>query len=188
MRGPTATTRTNSSVESIEPYVDAAAQAGVYVVLDLQPGRTDFLTQAKLYESLLDRPNVGLALDAEWRLGPDQVPLRQIGSVSADEVNATSAWLADLVVQHALPPKMFVLHQFRLSMLQDRTRIDTTRPELATLIHADGQGSQPDKQATWNALHVDAPAGVAWGWKNFYDEDATDAHARADHGGRRARS
>ncbi|WP_218141856.1 hypothetical protein [Frigoribacterium sp. MCBA15_019] len=160
------------SVESIEPYVDAAAAAGQYVVIDLQPGRADFLSQAKRYESLLSRPNVGLALDPEWRLEADQVPLRQIGGVEAGEVNAVSTWLADLVASKGLPPKMFVLHQFRLDMLRDRASIDTTRPELATLIHADGQGSQPDKQATWRTLHDGAPAGVAWGWKNFYDEDA----------------
>ncbi|MGY3261944.1 hypothetical protein [Frigoribacterium sp. 2355] len=159
------------SVESIEPYVDAAAAAGQYVVIDLQPGRADFLSQAKRYESLLSRPNVGLALDPEWRLEADQVPLRQIGGVEAGEVNAVSTWLADLVASKGLPPKMFVLHQFRLDMLRDRASIDTSRPELATLIHADGQGSQPDKQATWRALHDGAPAGVAWGWKNFYDED-----------------
>jgi len=159
------------SVESIEPYVDAAAAAGQYVVIDLQPGRADFLSQAKRYESLLSRPNVGLALDPEWRLEADQVPLRQIGGVEASEVNAVSSWLADLVASKGLPPKMFVLHQFRLDMLRDRASIDTSRPELATLIHADGQGSQPDKQATWRTLHDGAPAGVAWGWKNFYDED-----------------
>jgi hypothetical protein len=158
-------------VESIEPYVDAAAAAGQYVVIDLQPGRADFLSQAKRYESLLSRPNVGLALDPEWRLEADQVPLRQIGGVEASEVNAVSTWLADLVASKGLPPKMFVLHQFRLDMLRDRASIDTSRPELATLIHADGQGSQPDKQATWRTLHDGAPAGVAWGWKNFYDED-----------------
>ena len=32
-------------------------------------------------------PYVGLALDPEWRLAPDQVHLRQIGSVGIDEVN-----------------------------------------------------------------------------------------------------
>ena len=69
------------------------------MVLDLQPGRSDFLSQAKQYASLLEQPNVGLALDPEWRLGPHQVPLRQIGRVSAAEVNRTSAWLADLVTR-----------------------------------------------------------------------------------------
>ena len=74
-----------SSIEKIRPWVDAARAAGVYVVLDLQPGRTDFLTQAKLYAELLVQPHVGLALDPEWRLQPGQVHMVQIGSVSAEE-------------------------------------------------------------------------------------------------------
>jgi len=156
--------------ERLRPYVEAAAAAGQYVVLDLQPGRTDFLTQAKHYESLLAEPNVGLALDPEWRLAPDQVPLAQIGGVDAAEVDAVSSWLADLVDARSLPPKLFVLHQFRSSMLRDRASIDLARPELTTVVHVDGQGSQPDKQATWRALHDGAPD-VAWGWKNFFDED-----------------
>ncbi|ROQ64978.1 hypothetical protein EDF36_0481 [Rathayibacter sp. PhB152] len=155
----------------IRPYIDAAAAAGMYVVLDLQPGRSDFLTQAQAYEELLRLPNVGLALDPEWRLAPDEVPLAQIGRVQAAEVDSVSSWLADLVQREGLPPKMFVLHQFRLSMLQDRDSIRRDRPELEFLIHVDGQGGQPDKQATWNALHEGAPEGIAWGWKNFYDED-----------------
>ncbi|RWZ68106.1 hypothetical protein ELQ92_02360 [Labedella populi] len=157
--------------ERLEPYIDAAAEAGVYVVIDLQPGRTDFLTQAKLYESLLVKPNVGLALDPEWRLEPGERHLTQIGSVTAAEVNSVSDWLAALVERDGLPPKMLVLHQFRLDMIQDRQDVDTSHPQLELLIHADGQGGQPDKQATWRALHTGAPEGIAWGWKNFYDED-----------------
>ena len=65
---------------------------------------------------------------------------------------------------------MFVLHQFRLTMLQDRSRIVVDRPELDTLIHVDGQGGQPDKQATWAATRAGAPK-VAWGWKNFLEKD-----------------
>src|SRR5690606_19606191 len=59
-----------SAVDHLRPWVDAAGEAGMYVVLDLQPGHTDFLTQAKLYEELLHKPHVGLALDPEWRLAP----------------------------------------------------------------------------------------------------------------------
>ena len=55
-------------------------------------------------------------------------------------------------------------------MIPGRERLDTSRDELAVLIHADGQGSQGDKQATWQALRRDAPP-VTWGWKNFIDED-----------------
>lgn len=82
-------------VSTLEPYVDAAHEAGMPTIIDLQPGRSDFLSQAQRYESLLRRPDVWLALDPEWRLGPDQVPLEQIGSVSAREVDEVSEWLAE---------------------------------------------------------------------------------------------
>ncbi len=157
-------------VEDLRPLVEAAGAAGTYVVLDLQPGRTDFVTQAQLYADLLALPHVGLALDPEWRLAPDQVHLRQIGSVGADEVNATAQWLAQFTRDRGLPQKMFVLHQFQLRMLTDRERIDTSHDELATVIHVDGQGSQPAKAGTWATLRNGAPP-VHWGWKNFYDED-----------------
>lgn len=160
-----------ASIEQLQPWVDAAGAAGVYVVLDLQPGRTDFLTQAMRYEPLLRLPHVGLALDPEWRLLPDQVHLQQIGSVSIEEVNAVVSWLADLTRTNALPQKMLVLHQFRLDMIPNRELLDTTRAELAILIHVDGQGSQGAKQGTWATLHQNPPANVYWGWKNFLDED-----------------
>jgi hypothetical protein len=161
-----------ADVEALRPWVEAAGEAGLYVVLDLQPGRTDFVTQAERYRSLLELPHVGLALDPEWRLGPDEVHLTQIGTVGIDEVNSVVAWLADLTRGRALPQKLLVLHQFQLRMIPGRERLDTSRDELAVLVHADGQGPQGDKQATWQALHENEPAGIWWGWKNFYDEDA----------------
>ena len=159
-----------ADIELLRPWVEAAGEAGVYVVLDLQPGRTDFVTQAELYRPLLELPHVGLALDPEWRLGPNEVHLTQIGSVEIDEVNQVVTWLADLTRENSLPQKLLVLHQFRLDMLPGRERLDTSRDELAIMIHADGQGPQGSKQATWRTLREGAPE-VYWGWKNFYDED-----------------
>ena len=66
-----------SMVASLRPWVEQATDAGMYVVLDLQPGRADFLAQARRYTGLLWLPGVGLALDAEWHLEPGQKPLRQ---------------------------------------------------------------------------------------------------------------
>jgi len=160
-----------TSVSTLLPWVQAAERAGVYVVLDLQPGRADFLTQAKQYEPLLRRPWVGLALDPEWRLGPKEKPLRQIGHVGVDEVNRVGSWLAELVREHDLPPKVLTLHQFSLSMVRDRDRLDTSLDEVQWLVHADGQGGQGAKQGTWAALKRHLPEGVWLGWKNFEDED-----------------
>jgi hypothetical protein len=158
-------------LDVLRPWIEEADAAGVYVLLDLQPGRTDFLTQAKAYEEFLRLPHVGLALDPEWRLDPDQVHLRQIGSVDAAEVNQVSEWLAGVVRENALPQKLFLLHQFRLDMIENRDQL-LTRPELATVIQMDGQGPLHTKYETWSALTAGTEnLGVSWGWKNFYDED-----------------
>jgi len=160
-----------TAVAKLRPWVDAARRAGVYVMLDLQPGRTDFLTQAKRYAELLRQPHVGLALDPEWRLGPRDRHMVQIGSVTAAEVNRTAAWLAALTRTNKLPQKILMVHQFRLDMITNRASLDTTHDELRIVIHADGFGSAAQKYATWRAMHRGPPPNVVWGWKNFYDED-----------------
>lgn len=169
--GPDGNYSNETPIEVLRPYVDAAAEAGVYVVIDLQPGRTDFVTQAQQYRELLLEPHVGLALDPEWRLEPDQVHLRQIGSVDGAEIEATADWLAELVRENALPQKLLLLHQFQQRMIRDRASLDTRRDELAVLVQMDGDGAPGDKLATWEALLQDAPEGLSFGWKNFYDED-----------------
>lgn len=157
--------------EDYQDLIEAAAAAGQYVVLDFQPGRADFLDQVRRYEDLLKYPNVGIALDPEWRLKPDQQPLEQIGSVDVAEVNSVIDYVADFTREHHLPQKMVVLHQFRRQMIHDRGDLTTDRPEVALLIHADGNGTPEAKRETWNNVRRGAPESVHWGWKNFIDED-----------------
>jgi hypothetical protein len=115
--------------------------------------------------------HVGLALDPEWRLGPDEFHLAQIGSVGADEVNEVVEWLAALTRDNALPQKVLLIHQFQDQMLPDRERIAAT-PELALVIQMDGHGTIPEKMTSWvrttNGWETDQ---FEYGWKNFYDED-----------------
>ncbi len=160
-----------TDVDELRPWIDAAGKAGVYVVLDLQPGRSDFLAQAKLYADLLKEPHVGLALDPEWRLGKGERHMEQIGSVSAAEINKVSDWLAELTRQNSLPQKVLILHQFQYRMISDRQKLETGHPELAMVLHADGHGNPGQKMETWRALRQDLPKNIRMGWKNFYDED-----------------
>jgi hypothetical protein len=159
-------------IATFAEWVEVAEQQGAYVILDLQPGREDFLSQAKQYEELLLHPHVGLALDPEWRLEPDQVHLRQVGTVEAAEVNQVVDWLADLVRDNGLPQKMIIVHQFRSIMIQDRETLKE-RPELQMVLQMDGQGPIFTKDATWAALTSGTEDNHwRWGWKNFFDEDA----------------
>ncbi len=167
------------SHDVIREWVDVAAREGFQVVLDLQPGRTDFLTQAKRLEEFLVQPHVGLALDPEWRLKPNQVHLRQIGSVTAAEVNTVVDWLVELVRTHDLPDKLLVLHQFKNTMLVNRDDIRVPE-ELTVVLHMDGQGGLSSKYGTYGALFDDGrpqAQGMLAGWKNFYDEDRPMANA-----------
>jgi hypothetical protein len=169
--GPNGLYSYENSVASLRPWVRAANRAGLYVILDLQSGRANLLTQAKLYRSLLKLPDVGLALDPEWHLQPGQLPLRQIGSVNVTQVNSVIRWLAALTARYRLPQKVLVLHQFQLSMIQGEDRIDTRNSDLAIVIHMDGQGAPSSKQQTWDAVVRAAPPGVFFGWKNFFLKD-----------------
>ena len=154
--------------EKIQQYVDQARRNKVLVILDLQPGRGSFLPQARRLERFLIQPHVGLALDPEWRMPPGKVPGRTIGRVGAAEVNSVSAYVDGLVGKHRLPQKLFVLHQFRASMLPDVQKI-AKRPGLALVQHVDGFGSRSEKDATWDRLR--RPQQFHLGYKLFYDED-----------------
>ncbi|MEZ5093875.1 hypothetical protein [Nocardioides sp.] len=163
----------------VRQYLAAARRHGALVVLDLQPGRSGFLTVARRWAWALRDPRVGLALDPEWRMGPRQVPGRRVGSVSAAEVNRTAAWLSGLVRRERLPEKLFVLHQFRTSMITDPGAI-RRRPGLAMVQHVDGFGTQRQKLGTFHA--VARPRQFHLGLKLFYDEDRhlmTPARVRA---------
>jgi hypothetical protein len=169
--GPDGDYSYQSPVSLLRPWVRRATAAGLYVILDLQPGRASLLAQAKKYQSLLELPDVGLALDPEWKLAPGQLPLQQIGSVSITEVNSVVRWLAGLTARYRLPQKLLVLHQFRLSMIRNEHKLDVRYDDLAIVIHMDGQGTPGDKQQTWKTITRAAPAGVFFGWKNFYVKD-----------------
>ncbi len=164
--GPTGDYSRRVPISELRPLVDLAREAGVAVILDLQPGRTSFLVQAEEYVELLREPHVHLALDPEWRIGPREVHLVRIGSVAAEEVQAVTDWLAALVRSERLPQKMLILHQFTLGMLPDRDTI-VMPPELVGVIHVDGQGSQGAKNQTYARLSGGASEQWEWGWKNF---------------------
>ncbi len=154
--------------DELVPWLDAAEAAGIYVFLDLQPGRANFLTQARVLEEHLLRPGVGLALDPEWRMGPGEVPGQTIGSVDASEINSVTAWLDELVEREGLPEKLFVIHQFTESMITNRAAV-VDRPNLAVTFHADGFGGVEAKLGTYRRHRGEPP--FFTGFKLFLDED-----------------
>ncbi len=161
--------RSRSTDAEIQQWLDAARANDAYLILDLQPGRSDFLTEAQAYERFLREPDVGLALDPEWRTTAPQRPGGgTIGSVSAAEINAVSAWLSDLVAEEQLPEKLLIIHNFRVDMVTDRQDV-TASEGLAVLFHMDGQGGRNVKLDSYRILRQTSP--FYNGFKIFFDED-----------------
>ena len=154
--------------ETVELYVRAAHDQGALLLLDIQPGRSDFKAVAQRWAWALKYPNVGLALDPEWRVHRGEVPAQVIGSVTAEEVNRTSAWLSRVTTALGLPEKLFVLHQFRTDMIEDIALIKR-RAGLALVQHVDGFGTPGQKLATYQAVQHSSK--FQMGFKLFYDED-----------------
>jgi len=160
--------RSRQSNAVIRRYLRAARRHEMLLLLDIQPGRSDFFTETTRLERWLRKPDVGLALDPEWHVGDGQVPGQVIGHVDAREVNATSAWLAQLVGRNRLPQKLFVVHQFTDDMVDD-TQLKQRR-ELAMVLNADGFGTRPVKVSKYHAF-TRAAKTFHQGFKLFYEED-----------------
>jgi hypothetical protein len=160
--------RTRQASKVIRRYLRAARKVKALLILDIQPGRSDFLQEAMALERWLREPDVSLALDPEWRVDAPQVPAQVIGSVSAQEVNAVSFWLDRLTAQHDLPQKLLLIHRFTDGMIRDEANLKT-RSHLAMAINVDGFGGRAIKRAKYRQLA--RRDRFFDGFKLFYHED-----------------
>jgi hypothetical protein len=153
----------------VEQVMGWAEPDSMLVFLDIQPGRSTVEAEVRAYERFLVRPHVHLALDPEFAMGPDQLPGRVIGSITAEEVNWAIEYLAGLVEAHGLPPKVLVVHRFTQGMLRghDRIRLD---PRVQVVIAMDGIGAPALKRSSYRAVITREPVQFA-GFKLFYTQD-----------------
>ncbi|MDA0171796.1 hypothetical protein OJ998_22030 [Solirubrobacter taibaiensis] len=152
----------------IRKYLKAARKAKALLILDIQPGRSDFFTETKRLRKWLKEPDVSLALDPEWRMGPDEVPGQVIGSVTAQEINVTTDWLNKLTKREKLPQKLVLIHQFTDDMVPEKEIKE--RSELSIVLNVDGFGTQSLKVAKYKEFTKQA-TGLRHGFKLFYKED-----------------
>jgi hypothetical protein len=167
--------RERQRTEVIRRYLAAARKIKGILILDIQPGRADFVEEARALEPFLSQPDVGLALDPEWSVPEGVAPGAQIGSTDATTVNDVSFYLSLLVQRRNLPQKLLIVHQFTEDMVTDRARI-VPRPGLAIVSNVDGFGTAELKKGVFERLTApdalpSAPAASHIGFKLFYRED-----------------
>ena len=161
----------------IDRWLVIARRHKAVLLLDIQPGRADFLPLVKALRPWLVQPDVGVALDPEWAVGPGQVPGRVFGSTTGEELDQVAAYLAALVRARRLPQKIMVVHQLAPRVIRNLERLRPHR-EVAVIKSVDGIGSPAAKTDTWNRLVAGLgrlPGGVHPGFKLFFEEDARGA-------------
>jgi hypothetical protein len=114
---PTGLYRTHEPSEVVGAFLRGVRRDRGLLLLNIQPGRADFIDDVKAFESWLLEPDVGLALDPEWAVDGGEVPGRVIGSTTGGELDSVAAYLSSLVRAHDLPEKVMVFHQFHSSTI-----------------------------------------------------------------------
>lgn len=162
--------RTRSTDAKIQEHLDAVRKVDGYLLLAIQPGRSDFPTEVKAYEKFLKEPDVGLAMDPEWRMGPNQEPMRTFGSTSGTELDQVNQYVSKLVKDNDLPDKVVLYHMIRTNWVRGPENLKQ-HPGVVNIVSVDGIGSKSMKTETWNAIMKVKPAHVHPGFKLFYQED-----------------
>ncbi|MGN6301573.1 MAG: hypothetical protein ACTHN8_10845 [Angustibacter sp.] len=169
---PGANGQYNSRVSDavIARYLAAARRHRAMLLLDVQPGREDFLPLVKGLARWLEQPDVGLALDPEWAVEPGDVPGQAFGRTTGAELDSVAAYVDALVRRHQLPQKPIVFHQVAASVVVGESAV-RERPGVVMIKSVDGIGSRAMKTATWNTLVAHLPPSIHTGFKLFFDED-----------------
>jgi hypothetical protein len=114
-------------------------------------------------------PNVHLGIDPEFSMKGGQKPGAVIGEYNADDINYATNYLAKLVKENNIPPKILVVHRFTQPMVKNYKQIKI-RPEVQIVMHMDGWGHPAKKVGTYKHFIAKEPVEYT-GFKIFYKND-----------------
>lgn len=162
--------RRRVSDATIDQYLQAARAAKALLLLNVQPGHSDFMTEVKSFEKYLREPDVGIAMDPEWAMKPKQKPGVYYGQAKGKTVNEVAEYLAKMVADHDLPEKALVVHQMNSWVFVEEETL-AAYPGVVMIKSVDGLGPKGAKITTYNHLMKKLPSHVHAGFKLFFDED-----------------
>jgi len=168
--GPDGSYAADMPASMIDQYAAATRAHGDLLILDLQVGRSSVASQVEKMMPYLAFPNVELALDPEFDMGPGQIPGQEIGSIHTSAINWTIQQLSALVQRDDLPQKVLIVHQFLPSMFPNWQGVKPL-PGVAFITDTDGFGTQAEKIANYNRYIAGQPIQGYGGMKLFYKQD-----------------
>ena len=150
----------------IEKVAGWAARRNALVFLDVQVGHSTLQEELPRLGRFLQRPHFHLGIDPEFSMKDGSKPGMKIGTFDAADVNYAAAFLADLVTQYKLPPKMLVVHRFTQKGVTNHKAIKLD-PRVQIVMDMDGFGPPSLKKNTFRKWIKAEPVQFV-GWKQFY--------------------
>lgn len=158
----------------IDKVIALAAQVHGIVILDVQVGLSDVRSEIPLLAPYLKLPQVHLALDPEFAMHNGKKPGTIIGTMDAADINFAAQYLAQLVKDNDLPPKVLFVHRFTKDMLTNYKKI-APLPEVQIVMDMDGFGNPAKKIGTYTQIVAPEPIQFT-GFKLFYVNDVAAGH------------
>ena len=153
----------------IDSALTIARMGNALVFLDIQVALSNVKEEVPLLEKYLKMPHVHLAIDPEFSMKDGSRPGTKIGSYEADDINYCSEYLAKLVRENNLSPKILIVHRFTQRMVKNYRNI-VLHPEVQLVMNMDGWGPPVLKNDTYRQYIYKEPVQFT-GFKLFYKND-----------------
>jgi hypothetical protein len=153
----------------IDSVLKMAEKINALVFIDIQVGLSTLQEEIPQFENYLKMPNVHLGIDPEFSMKGGQAPGKVVGTFDATDINYASEYLAKLVKDNNLTPKVLIVHRFTRGMVTNYQQIKT-RPEVQVVMDMDGWGHPDLKYSTYKQYIYREPVQFT-GFKLFYKND-----------------
>lgn len=153
----------------IDIVLSWAKEINGLVFLDVQVGHSTLKNELPSLTKYLQLPFVHLGIDPEFSMKNENPPGSKIGTYSAKDINYAIRFLAKIVRENQLPPKVLIVHRFTQKMVTDYQKIKPL-PEVQVVMNMDGFGSKTLKKSTYHDYIFKEPVQFT-GFKLFYKND-----------------
>mgnify|MGYP001574181376 CR=1 FL=1 len=161
--------------KEIDKVLAVAEKVNAIVFLDFQVGFSTIQIELPLFEKYFKLSNVHLGMDPEFSMKSGIRPGKVVGTYDATDVNFAANYLAKIVKENNLPPKVLVVHRYTQKMLTNYQDIKPL-PEVQIVMHMDGWGTMAKKIETYKNFIYPEPIQFT-GFKLFYKNDVKTAGA-----------
>lgn len=155
--------------KEIDKVIKMAEKVNALVFLDIQVGLSTVQQEVPEFEKYFKMPHVHFGIDPEFSMKTGHAPGKVVGSFDAADINYVTEYLAKIVKENNLPPKILVVHRFTRNGVTNYKNIKL-RPEVQIVMDMDGWGHQARKINTYRQFIYPEPVQFT-GFKIFYKND-----------------